>query len=44
MHKSSMLEDAGVIADFSFTYEKINKTDSLQPSGCNGPFVLLKYA
>ena len=25
------------IAHFSFTYEQVNKTDSLQPSGCNGP-------
>ena len=37
---SSMLENAGKIAYFSFTNEKYNKTDSLQPSGCNGPLVM----
>ena len=30
-----MLENAGRIALFSFRYEKVNKTDSLQPSGCS---------
>ena len=29
------------IAHFSFAYEKANKTDSLQPSGCNGLLVSL---
>ena len=23
--------------NFSFTYEKVNKTDTLQPSGCSSP-------
>ena len=36
-----MLENAGKIDNFSFTYEKVNKTDSLQPSGCNGPLVCI---
>ena len=27
---------AGEIAYLSFTYEKVNKTDSLQPYGCKG--------
>ena len=35
-----MLENAGKIAHFIFTYEKVDKTDSLQPSGCNGLLVL----
>ena len=35
-----MLENAGKIANFSFRYEKVNKTDSLQPSCCNGPLVI----
>ena len=25
------------IAQFSFTHEKVNKTDSLPPYGCKGP-------
>ena len=31
--------NAGEIAHFSFTYEKVNKTDSLQQSCCNRPLV-----
>ena len=34
-----MLENAGKIAQFSFTYEKVNKTDSSQPSSCKVPLV-----
>ena len=33
---SSMLYTAGKIARFSFTFEKVNKTDSLQPSRSRG--------
>ena len=38
-----MLEDVdvGKIDNLSFTYEKVYKTDSLQPSGCNGPHVYI---
>ena len=36
---SNMLENAGKMAHFSFTYEKVDKTDSLQPSGCIEPLV-----
>ena len=38
-----MLDDAGKIAHFSFTYENVNKTDSFQPSGCNGTIAYLKH-
>ena len=31
--------DAGKISNFLFTNEKVNKTDSLQPSGCNRALV-----
>ena len=31
---------AGKFAQFSFTYEKVNRTDSLQPSSCDGPLVI----
>ena len=34
-----MLENLGKMSHFSFTYEKVNTTDSLQPSGSNGPLV-----
>ena len=34
---------AGKIAQFSFTYEKVNKTDSVQPYGCNGPLVYINF-
>ena len=33
------MENAGKIANFSSTYENVNKTNSLQPSGYNGPLV-----
>ena len=36
---SSKLESAGKITHFSFAYEKVNKTDSFRPSGCDGPFI-----
>ena len=32
---------AGKIAHFSFTYEKLNKTDGLQQYGCIGPLVYI---
>ena len=38
-----MLESAGKINHLSFTYEKVNKTDSLQPPGCIGLLVLKKF-
>ena len=38
------MENAGNIAHFSCTYEKVNNTDSLQPSGSNGPLVIGKIA
>ena len=31
-----MLENSLKIAHISFTYKKVNKSDSLQPCGCNG--------
>ena len=34
------MEIAEIITNFSSTYEKVNKPDCLQPSGCNGPLVL----
>ena len=39
---SSMLKNAGKIAHISSSYEKVNKTGSLQPSVCIGQFVRLK--
>ena len=30
-----MLENAGKLTHFSFTYEEVYETDSLQPDGCN---------
>ena len=36
-----MLENAGRSTHFYLTYEEVNKTDSLQPSGCNGPLVYI---
>ena len=38
-----MLENAGKMVHFTFTYEKVNKADSLQPFGCNGPLVLKTF-
>ena len=32
----------GIIARFSFAYEKVDNTDRLQPSGCNGSLVRRK--
>ena len=37
-----MLINAAKIEKISFTYEKVNKTDSLQPSSYNEPLVSLK--
>ena len=37
-----MIENARKMAHFSTTYEKVNKTDSLQPSGSNGPLVYIQ--
>ena len=31
---------AGKITNFPFTYEKVNKTNSLKPFGCNGPLAI----
>ena len=37
-----MLLNTEKMAHFSFTYGKVSETDSLQPSGCNGPLFLKK--
>ena len=34
------MENTGKLAHFSFTFEKVNKTDSLQPSSCNEMLVI----
>ena len=41
MPNGVMQESAGKITHFSFTYEKVNKTDNFQPSGCKGLLVLI---
>ena len=38
---NSMLQNTRKIVNFSSTYEKAYKTDSLQPSGCNEPLAYI---
>ena len=35
--KDRLYFHAGKIAHYSYTYKNVNLTDSLLPSGCNGP-------